>query len=990
MPKNTTQGKNTKKTTTSKTKTKVNVIENENEDDFDETLTSGIEKFFEKSAADYKSTYGDDINDSYLSDDTSVVDRGEKVKPITRRGKTDATVPSEPQRAEFNPDEERLKEEVGEAIDPTVFDEELAPSDDRREVIPATKMGDNLLSSSRLSKTRTRTNTRTFKMTTHAYLDMGDAERYYPSIEEGLTSEQVTERMQHGYVNVNEKKGGKSYLSIFMSNIFTFFNVLMFAVAIALLVVSAPYSKFIFLIIVFVNISIGIFQEVRSKRAVDKLKIITAPTAIVVRNGERITIPVGEVVLDDIIYYETGKQICADSILVKGEVETNESFITGESVPVKKELSSQLFSGSFVSSGNCYARVDKIGAANYVERLTSYAKRYKKPKSELKSAVTRIVKAVSIIIVPLAALLLVAGAKGGTNDWPTWSENIQQVGGAIIGMIPSGLFLLTSVTLARGVFNLAKKRALVKELYCIEMLARVDVLCLDKTGTITDGTMAVNKVVELKTNAPKVPLKDVIGSMLTATGDNNQTALALADKYGYSQKLSPTSVLPFSSQRKLSAVSFKGIGTYVLGAPEFIMKDVGVRLQTTINEFAASGLRVIMLAHSPAEIKHDKLPISLKPVAVIAIEDHIREDAVEVIKWFKENDVAVRVISGDNPITVSEVAAKVGVENASKFISLEGLSNQEVIEAAKKYTVFGRVSPEQKRILVKAMKANGETVAMTGDGVNDILAMREADCSISIASGAEAARNVSHLVLMDSNFSAMPQVVMEGRRVVNNVQNASPLYLMKTIMSVLLTAISIILAFSGISLKLYFFDTDSLLPLEMCIIGISSYVLAWQPNQDRIKGNFLSTVLKRSFPGGLTLFVAIMSVYFYSRFYLEPTMGTTAETTTIYNTMLVTVAVFVGFMALVKICHPINAYRTVLLIVVLSLSILALTGVVELFLLMHVKPPFGDIVNIFSIGFMNILFASVVILASYFLLSILIAIFTKIKSGGKLLETATE
>ena len=877
------------------------------------------------------------------------------------------TAPSAMPEADVN----RLKTEVGEAIDRSVFDDEpLAPEEYK---VQTSAIDVGILSKDRL---KNRTKTKILK-TTDAFISK--AERFYPSIEEGLTQDQVNRRVEEGLFNYTDVKNGKTYLNIFLSNIFTFFNMLTFAVAIALIVFQSGIEKLFFMLIVLLNIAIGIFQEIRSKRTVDKLKLVTAPTATVVRNGEKVTIPVSEIVLDDIMYVELGKQVCSDAIVVKGEAELNESLLTGESVPVKKKQGDVLYSGSFVSGGGCWARVDKVGAANYVEKLTSYAKKYKKPKSELRESVSFIIKIVSVIIVPVAALLLWLGARGNEMTWDDWRANVQLVGGAVIGMIPSGMFLLTSVALATSVIRLAKKRTLVQDLYCIEMLARVNVLCLDKTGTITDGSMQVHDVIECKGNTFSVPIADIIGSILTATGDNNQTALALAEKFGYSQALSPKTVVPFSSQKKLSAVTFEDEGTFVLGAPEFVVKDAGVRLDRIITENARNGYRVLMLAHSPLEISGDRLPSARRPVCLIVIEDHIREDAPEVIRWFKENNVAVKIISGDNPITVSEVAARVGVENASMYVSLEGMNTREVIEAANKYTVFGRVTPEQKCTLVKALKSKGNTVAMTGDGVNDILAMREADCSVAIASGSEAARNVSHLVLLDSNFSSMPEVVMEGRRVVNNIQQSSTLFLMKTLMSVLLSIIAVVMAITKASDKLYFFDTSNLTCLEMFVIAIPSFALALQPNKNIIKGSFLSNVLRRCVPGGLTLVAAVMSVYFYNRIG-GAALGLTEQ---IYTTMLVVAVVYTGIMALVSICRPFNAYRAILVIFTVLLCTVMLTVFLDMFAGIGAITPFGDIVSLFKIGFNNITFLTTVILSNYFILALFTFLLNKLKIGDK-------
>lgn len=868
---------------------------------------------------------------------------------------------------------EALKAQVKEAIDESVFENadyvtgDIQPSETTR-----TTSLDNIVSKERIARS-TRNSTKLLK--TAGGLDLTDVERYYPALEQGLSDEQVTKRFSEGLFNYTSQKGGKSYLSIFLSNIFTFFNMLMISVAIALIVFGASITKFAFMVIVTINITIGIVQEIRSKRTVEKMKLMTAPTAVVIRGGERRTIPVNEVVLDDIIYVELGKQICSDCVVVKGEAELNESLLTGESVPVKKKQGDMLYSGSFVSGGSCYARVEKVGAANYVEKLTSYAKRYKKPKSELRNSITTIIKAVSCIIVPVATLMLLLAARAGTNTWEEWSQTVQKVGGAVNGMIPAGLFLLTSIALATSVIRLAKNNTLVQDLYCIEMLARVNVLCLDKTGTITDGTMSVHDVVSVRDNPSGHEIGEILGSMLTATGDNNQTALAIADKFGYSNALTAKAIVPFSSQRKLSAVTFEGEGTFVLGAPEFVVKELGAKVNEIVTENAKNGYRVVMLAHSPLEIAGDKIPVC-RPVSLLVIQDHIRPEALDVIRWFKENNVDVRIISGDNPITVAEVARRVGVAGTDKYVSLEGMSTRDVIEAATKYTVFGRVTPEQKCTLIKALKTAGKTVAMTGDGVNDILAMREADCSVAMASGSEAARNVSHLVLLDSNFASMPKVVMEGRRVVNNIQKTSTLFLMKTLMSVFLSVISVIMRFSGLSDQVYFFDTSNLTGLEMFVIGLPSFALALQPNRNIIKGSFLSNVLKQCIPGGITLTIAAMSVYAFGHgaFFA----GTEAE----YTTIMVTVVMLTGVVALVQVCSPFNAYRAVLTLVTILLCLFSLTYMVDMFHAFGFKDTlFGDIVNLTQIGFLNFSVIVNVVLANYFVLKFLTFLSGKIHIG---------
>lgn len=803
-------------------------------------------------------------------------------------------------------------------------------------------------------------------------------ERFNPDPETGLSREQVEAHIASGAVNSFKYNSGKTYGSILVNNIFTFFNMLTFAVFIAMIAVMKDVkelSKLFFMIIVLINVAIGIIQEIKSKRATDKLKLITAPSALVVRGGEKLTVPTAEVVLDDIIIFETGKQICSDSVVVSGEVEVNESLLTGESEPVLKKAGAHLFSGSYVVSGTCVAKVDKVGADNYVEKLSSYARKYKKPKSEMRNSVTAVIKAVTCFIIPIAVILLIIGIRnlGDNISQSTIGDVISRVGGAIIGMIPSGMFLLASVALYQSVIRLSKHKIVVKDLYCIEMLARVNVLCLDKTGTITDGTMRVADVMETGNSKVSRPVNEIIGSMLVATGDNNMTAIALSDKFGYCREMTPLAAVPFSSQKKLSAVTFDGEGTFILGAPEFIMKSLPENIAGEIHKYAKNGMRVVMLAHTATPIRNHVVPEDGKPVCLIAIEDHIRPEAPEIINWFKENGVAVKIISGDNPVTVSEVARRVGVENADKYISLEGLSTQQVEEAAAKYTVFGRVSPEQKCVLIQALKRRGSNVAMTGDGVNDILAMHEADCAIAMGSGSDAAKNVCHLLLTDSSFSALPLVVKEGRRVVNNVQSSSALYLMKTFMSIVLSIISVVLALARVSDDIYFFDTSNLLALEFFIIGLPSLLLATQSNKRLITGQFLANVFKKAVPCGIGLVFTVMTVY------LVHSSGALGLTEVEYTTLLVSGTLFTGFFALVKICEPMDMFKTILCVSDFVMCFFAMTGLIWITKLMHLDL-FGDILPITSLGFSRITFLMAVVFVSYFLLLLCDLI---ISSAGK-------
>jgi len=816
------------------------------------------------------------------------------------------------------------------------------------------------------------------KMKTAA-LSLDMAERFNPSVEHGLSSEEVESRIQNGLVNARRKKTSRTYRGIFLTNMVTPINIIAAAVALAIILIRGPEDsladdlpKLFFVVIILINMGIGIFQEIRAKLTIEKLSLMTAPAAVVIRSGERKVIPVAEVVLDDIMYVEAGRQICSDAVVVKGEAELNESLLTGESVPVKKTPGAELYAGSFVASGNCYARVNKVGAANYIETLTSHAKKYKKPKSELYNSVGLLIK----IIIPIALAITLATVVTYYFNYlageipasgKSWGDNIQRASAVMIGMLPMGMFLLTSTALFVSVIRLGRKKAVAKDFNSIEMLARVDVLCLDKTGTITDGTMTVKEVLEIKggggaaATAPKYSFSEIVGSILTATEDNNQTALALANRFGYSKALKPTVILPFSSARKLAAATFGEAGTYIYGAPEFVLKEIGVRLERQINEYASLGLRVLVLAHSPAPIIDGQVTGSRRALCLIAIEDHVREDAVKTIQWFKENNVAVKVISGDNPITVSEVARRVGVENADLYVSLDGLSNREIFEAATQYTVFGRVTPEQKMLLIKALKQKGRTVAMTGDGVNDILAMREADCAVAIASGAEAARNVAHLVLQDSSFTSMPEVVMEGRKVVNNIQQSASLFLMKTFMTMLVAVISLLLRVE------YPYTTDNLLLLELFVIAVASFALALQANKNLITGRFLLNVIGRSAPGGITMAASMLAIYFYRGSLM-------ADFNQAYTTMLVIGLTFTGFIILVKICEPPNPFRIMLLCGVGALLII---GVFALPNLAPEAPLFG--IMLAHMEPQDWIFIVATIMGSYFFVSILIKVMRALK-----------
>ena len=776
----------------------------------------------------------------------------------------------------------------------------------------------------------------------------------------GLTKDQVQERIDKGQTNYCPNTNVKTIKSIIIENVFTFFNILCFVVAIALVVVNIiykqPWSNILFMGIILVNIIIGIVQEIRAKKTIEKLSLLTAPVVKVVRDKVEDTIAMDEVVLDDIVILSTGKQIVADCIVVEGNIEVNESILTGESLPIKKKVGDTLLAGSFVVSGHCHARVEKVGLNNYIQQLANSAKKYRKPKSELFNSLKLIIKVIGILIVPITILMFVNGLAQPSEN-PLLNA-ITTTAGSTIGMIPAGMFLLCSVSLTVSVIKLANKKALVQDLYCVEMLARVNVLCLDKTGTITDGTMKVFNCVQLVNTEHTV--KRIMGSLLSALGDNNQTSQALINYFGYNKELAPTITIPFSSSRKLSAVTFDGAGTYIMGAPEFVLPNSrDEKLTSMIEQYAKDGYRVLILAHSPKSIVKDTLPDLREPVAMIVLEDHIRENAEKTIAWFKNNGVKVKIISGDNPLTVSEIAKRVGVEGTDSFISLEGLNEKQVIAAANKYTVFGRVTPEQKALLIKTIKADGNTVAMTGDGVNDILALKEADCSVAMASGNEAVRSVSHMVLLNSDFSSMPDTVIEGRKVVNNVQRASSLFFMKTLFSIFFSVLVIILS------QPYPFTTSSTLLFEWFVIGIPSFCLAFLPNDKPIEGKFIFNLIKNALPGAITLVINVAGVYLFN-FFIN---GSIVDNFEVVRTMSTIILTLTGLAMLFRLCKPFGAFTTTLFTFMITLCLICIIA----------WPGFFGLLSISTLGITNILFIIVEALVAPTLITILYKVMDKIK-----------
>ena len=729
--------------------------------------------------------------------------------------------------------------------------------------------------------------------------------RYDTSIELGLPLEVVEQRVLDEQTNETGQKKSKSIPKIFATNIISFFNILIFLLA-GILISIGAVTDLAFLVIVLVNITIGIIQEIKAKKMIDELSLMSAPYAVVKRGGVVREIQVSEVVLDDLLVLESGRQICADSVVLDGQIEVNESLITGESDAIVKTVGDVLYSGSFVVSGKCLARVDKVGKNNYIENLSNQAKVYKKPKSDLLISLNRIIKFMSIpVIVIGVSLFLIMYFKNGME----YATSVRKTAGAMIGMIPSGLFLMASIALYVGVIRLGQKNVLVQELYCIEMLARVNCICLDKTGTITDGTMVVKNVIDYN-SVYGLATKNIISAMLNALQDSNMTSQALIAKFGLGKRIRHIAAIPFSSQRKYQAVTFDKFGTFILGAPEFVLGDSYKQVSKDVEKYAKLGYRVLCLAHKEGTISGGEVPQgSIEVVSMILIEDNIRPDAIATIKYFKDSGVQVRVISGDNPITVSKISQRAGVDGADKYISLDGMSDQEVVSAALKYTVFGRVSPNQKKLIIQTLQSAGLTVAMTGDGVNDILALREADCSIALASGSDAARSCSHLVLLDSNFGSMPSVVAEGRRVINNVTNVASLFLTKTIFSLFLAVQALITGSYPIS-------AVQLILIDVLAIGIPSLLLVNEPNNNPVSGRFLPNVIKKALPGALVILAMSLLVFGLSSSLNLDNLS--------YTTIIVIAATHTCLMVLFKACKPFNTVRKVLCTVCYSVFLFAI------------------------------------------------------------------
>lgn len=728
----------------------------------------------------------------------------------------------------------------------------------------------------------------------------------------GLTDEEVRQRVEEGLTNRADISTDKTTKEIVISNVFTYFN-LIFLVITILLIMVGSFRNLTFLPIIIGNTVIGIVQEIRAKKTLEKMSLLNAPHADVIRNGSVKQISTDELVKDDVILLTAGKQICADAVVISGNIQVNESLLTGEADEVEKTEGSTLMSGSFVVSGECYARLEKVGNESYISKLSLEAKSMgDKEQSEMIRSINLIVKWVGIVIIPIGLILF---WQSHFVNGESITKSVTSTVAAIIGMIPEGLYLLTTVALALSTMKLARKKVLLHDMKSIETLARVDVLCVDKTGTITEPDMKLKEIFLCKNSGADGTqtaltldeLKSLILDYANASVDNNATMLALK-AYAAEALTNNTSALhrtavsqqAFSSSLKYGSVTFSD-GTYLLGAPEFIMHDDFVHIEEEIIPYADKGDRVLLFARYNGENVENGINGSVTPLGFVALANPIRANAVKTFEYFKSQGVAIKVISGDNPRTVSRIAIQAGIESAESFVDAATLDTEDKIaDAVNKYTVFGRVTPKQKKQLVKALQAKGHTVAMTGDGVNDILAMKDADCSVAMASGSEAAAQAAQVVLLDSDFAHMPDVVYEGRRVVNNIQRSASLFLVKNIFSLLLSLFSVILMVT------YPLEPAQVSLISMFTIGVPGFLLALEQNKDRIKGHFITNVMLKALPGGLTDVIAVGALVVCGEVFCisDASIGTIA-------TLVLSV---VGFMILFKISEPLNGMKYAVII----------------------------------------------------------------------------
>ena len=791
----------------------------------------------------------------------------------------------------------------------------------------------------------------------------------------GLTDEQVNARIAEGKVNADENPNTRTYKQIVRENTLTFFNFLNLVLLVLVLMVGS-YKNAFFVCIIIINTLIGIAQEIRAKKTIDKLAILTARKSVVIREGQKWTVPTEELVLDDVVCLKTGDQVPADARILEGSLEVNESLLTGESDNLPKNEGDELFSGSFVTSGEACCQIIHVGKDNYAAQITSEAKEFKRHNSELKNSLNAILKVISIIIVPLGALLFY---KQYYIVGDTFRDSVVSMVAGVLGMIPEGLVLLTSVALTLGALVLANKKTLVQELYCIETLARVDTLCLDKTGTITEGTMCVERVepyvstgrvetaatesepaespeAEAQGQVAADPafgddINTVMGNMMYVLKDQNATIDALRKRFPAKQDMTPEHVIPFSSDRKYSGAVFEEKGTYLMGAAQFLFPENNEELTEKCQAYAEEGLRVLVLAHSSQNAEGTELPEGLKPLALMLLTDVIREEAPDTLAFFDSQEVDLKVISGDDPVTVAAIARRAGLKNADSYVDATTLTTEEELQdAVAQYSVFGRVTPQQKKAMVQALQAQGHTVAMTGDGVNDVLALKEADCSIAMAQGSDAAKNIANVVLLDSNFASMPHIVNQGRRVVNNIRTAASMFLIKTMFSVMLSLLTI---FFG---NAYPFEPIQMSLISACAVGIPTFLLAQENNYEKIDHTFLRHVFINAFPAAITITFCVFAVMLVCQ--------NVYHSMAMLNTACVLVTGWNYMAALKTVYAPLNTYRKVIIYgmqfiffaaavifqKLLSLGSLDFGMIILVFILMTFAPVLIDVITVWLKG----------------------------------------
>lgn len=707
----------------------------------------------------------------------------------------------------------------------------------------------------------------------------------------GLTNEEVAQRIKDGKVNTVTTVKTKSIKRIFYDNICTLFNLINVILFVMLLLVGS-YKNLLFIGVVFINTIIGIVQEIRSKKSVDSLTILTENKLDVIREGELVKLSKDEIVLDDILLLSRGCQVPADCEVIEGDCMANESLLTGESDLIEKHIGDELLSGSFVSAGSCYCRVNRVGADSYASKINAQAKYIKKNNSQILKSFKTIINICTAVIFPVGVIMFISKYFWYHESLKVATETTV---GALVGMIPGGMILLTSTVLAVSVIRLAKEKVLVNEMYCIETLARVDVLCMDKTGTLTSETMNVENVIGFGTDSSEI--KRMLASIAAASADVNATLQAISDYTEGSETVACTNFVPFSSETKWSGGCFANGKSYVIGAPEFVFPDENrfPQIRETISGVTET-VRILVLASAVRPVQNGKLPDDLEPVALILIKDQLRDNVEDTIRYFKEQGVTLKVISGDSVKTVQNISIDTGIPGAENGVDMSTLTtDEELYDAAERCNVFGRVTPAQKKKLVQALQSHGHTVAMTGDGVNDVLALKEADCSIAMASGSEAARNVSQMVLVNNDFACMPRVVAEGRRTINNIERSSSLYLVKTMYSMIL---SVFFMFSSLT---YPFVPIQLTLIGALAIGFPSFVLALQPNNNIVRGNFTFNIIARAAPASLTISLCvIMSAMLRNIINIDQQEVTTIA---VYTTALICL------MLIVRLSIPFNALR---------------------------------------------------------------------------------